>query len=95
MRRRQFYCALVGLHMEPLRASFVCLHVSPPRLRHVGVIHVYNPDVGSRADIVGEPRIYEGMYLVEVPYAKTTWICIAWRLFVWMVTAGLCVFGHG
>ncbi|WP_289859362.1 hypothetical protein [uncultured Muribaculum sp.] len=56
---------------------------------------VYNPDVGSRADIVGEPRIYEGMYLVEVPYAKTTWICIAWRLFVWMVTAGLCVFGHG
>ncbi len=54
---------------------------------------MYNPDVGSRADIVGEPRIYEGMYLVEVPYAKTTWI--AWRLFVWMVTAGLCVFGHG
>lgn len=93
MRRRQFYCALVGLHMEPLRGSFVCLHVSPPRLRHVGVIHVCNPDVGSRADIVGEPRIYEGMYLVEVPYAKTTWI--AWRLFVWMVTAGLCVFGHG
>ncbi|WP_302590542.1 hypothetical protein [uncultured Muribaculum sp.] len=58
-------------------------------------IHVYNTDVGCRADIVGEPRIYEGMYLVGVPYAKTTWICIAWRLFVWMVTAGLCVFGHG